>query len=182
MKAAKTGAALLGLLAVASCTASGPAGEAARRAEITQAAVPQAIDCNRLGAAIDVQAETSAGASRAAAPLGLLLKVRLHELRAVSPLVAPGRREKSSDRFAGLLPFRVEASGTYSVLVASLAWADLGAADPLRLIEPLNFKWVTVCGEQFKSGLYGLEPGRLFFVQFWDSPDRELAMMILRLR
>jgi hypothetical protein len=144
--------------------------------------VPVAIDCGRLGAALDVQAETSAGASRAAAPLGPLLKVRLHELRAVSPLVAPGRKEKSANRFAGLLPFRVEASGTYSVLVASLAWADLGAADPPRLIEPLNFKWVTVCGEQFKSGLYALEPGRLYFVQLWDSPDRELALMIRRLR
>ena len=182
MKAAKTGAALLALLAVAGCTASGPAGEAARRAEETQAAVPQAIDCDRLGAAFDLQSETTVGASRAAAPLGPLLKVRLHELGAVSPPVAPGRKEKSADRFAGLLPFRVEASGTYSVLVASLAWADLGAADPPRLIEPLNFKWVTVCGEQFKSGLYALEPGRLYFVQLWDSPDRELALMIRRLR
>ncbi len=169
------------LLAIAGCTASGPAEEAARRAEEVQAAVPRAIDCERFGIAVDVQAETSASASRAAAPLGPLLKVRLHELRAVSPLLSAGRKEKSSDRFGGLLPFRVEASGTYSVLVASLAWTDLGAADPPRLIEPLNFKWVTVCGQKFKSGLYALEPGRLYFVQLWDSPDRELTLMIRRL-
>lgn len=90
MRAARTGAALFALFAVAGFTASGPAGEAARRAEEAQAAVPRAIDCDRLGAVIDVQAETSAGASRAAAPLGSLLKVRLQELRSVSPLVAPG--------------------------------------------------------------------------------------------
>jgi len=182
VKAATMGAALFASLAVAGCTASGPAGEAARRAEVTQAAVPQAIDCDRLGAAFDLQSEIAVGASRAAAPLGPLLKVKLHELRAVSPLVVPGRKEKSADRFAGLVPFRVEESGTYSILVASLAWADLGVADPPRLHQPLNFKWVTVCGERFKSGLYALEPGRLYFVQFWDSPERELALMILQLR
>jgi hypothetical protein len=181
MIAAKTGAALLALLALAGCTASGPAGQAARRAEELQAAVPRAIDCERLGAALDVVTETSAGASRAAAPLGPPLKVRLHELRAVSPLVAPGRKEKSTDRFAGLVPFRVEASGTYTVLVASLAWADLAATDPPRLVEPLDFKWVTVCAERFKSGLYAFEPGRLYFVQLWDSPDRQLTLMIRRL-
>lgn len=181
MKAAKIGAALLALVAAAGCAAPGPAGEAARRAEEAQAALPRAIDCERLGTAVDLQAESSAGASRAAAPLGPPLNVRLHELRLVSSLLAPGRKEKSSDRFGGLLPFRVEASGTYSVLVASLAWADLGAVDPPRLIEPLNFMWVTVCGRKFKSGLYVLEPGRLYFVQLWDSPDRELTLMIRRL-
>jgi hypothetical protein len=173
---------LLALLALAGCAAPGPGGEAARRAEEAQAAVPRTIDCERLGAAIEIQAQTSADASRIAAPLGSLLKVQLQELHAVSPLLAPGRKEKSADRFAGLLPFRVEASGTYSVLVASLAWADLGAVNPPRLIEPLNFMWVTVCGQKFKSGLYALEPGRLYFVQFWDSPDRELALMIQRQR
>ncbi len=173
---------LLALLALAGCAAPGPEGEAARRAEEAQAEVSRAIDCARLGTAFDVEAESSVGASRGVAPLGPPLKVRLHELGAVSPLVTPGRNERSADRFAGLLPFRVEASGTYAVLVASLAWADLGAVDPPRLIEPLNFKWVTVCGQKFKSGLYALEPGRLYFVQFWDSPDRELALMVRRIR
>ena len=181
MKAATMGAALFASLAVAGCTASGPAGEAARRAEVTQAAVPQAIDCNRLGAAVELQSEIAVGASRAAAPLGPLLKVKLHELRAVSPLVVPGRKEKSADRFAGLVPFRVAASGTYTVLVASLAWADLAEAKPPRLVAPQSFKWLTVCGQRFKSGLYALESGREYVVQFWDSPDREIAVMIRRL-
>ncbi len=172
---------LLALLALAGCSAPGPGGEATRRAAEAQAEVSRAIDCARLGAAFDVEAGTSLGAGRGAAPLGSPLKVRLHELRAVSPLLSPGRKEQSSDRFGGLLPFRVEVSGTYTVLVASLAWADLGAADPPRLIEPLNFMWVTVCGQKFKSGLYRLEPGRLYFVQLWDSPDRELSLMIRRL-
>lgn len=181
MRAAKIGAALLALVAAAGCAVPGPAGEAARRAEQAQAEVSRGIDCARLGAASGVEAETSAGANRGAAPLGPPLRVRLHELGVVSPLVTPGRKERSADRFAGLLPFRVEASGTYAVLVASLAWADLGTADPPRLIEPLNFKWVTVCGQEFKSGLYALEPGRLYFLQLWDSPDRELSLMIRRL-
>ena len=62
MKDATSRATLLALLAVAGCTAPGPAGEAARRAEQAQAAVPRAIDCERLGTAIDVQAKNSAGA------------------------------------------------------------------------------------------------------------------------
>ena len=173
---------LLALLALAGCAAPGPGVEAARHAEEAQAAVPRTIDCERLGAAIEFQTQTSVGASRVAAPLGPMLKVRLQQLHLVSLLVSPGRKEKTTNRFAGLLPFRVEASGTYSVLVASLAWADLGAADPARLIEPLNFQWVAACGQKFKSGLYTLAKGSLYFVQLWDSPDRELALMIQRQR
>jgi hypothetical protein len=37
-----------------------------------------------------------------------------------------------------------------------------------------------VCGKRFKIGLYALETGRLYFVQLWDSPDRELTLMIRR--
>lgn len=54
-------------------------------------------------------------------------------------------------------------------------------SNPPRLTEPLNFKWVTVCGQKFKSGLYALEPGGLYFVQLWDSPDRAFTLMIRRL-
>ena len=172
---------LLALLAAAGCVAPGPAGDASRRAEEAQAAVPQAIDCERLGAAIDVQADTSAGASRAAAPIGPMLKIRLHELHAVTPSVAPGRKEKAADRFAGLVPFRVAASGTYTVLLASLAWADLAEASPPRLVPPQSFEWLTACGRRFKSGLYALDPGRDYVVQLWDSPDREVTLILLRL-
>ena len=181
MKTTRTGAALFALLALAGCTAPEPAGEAARQAEEAHAALPRAIDCERLGAALDVEADTSAGARRAAAPLGSPLNVRLHGLRTVSPVFTPGRKAKSDDAFAGLVPFRVEASGTYTVLVASLAWADLGEANPPRLVEPQSFSWVTACGKRFKSGLYALEPGRVYFVQLWDSPDRELTLMLRRL-
>jgi len=174
---------LAALLAITGCTAPGPADEAARRAEALQAAVPAAIDCSRFAArSLDVEAHVSGSLDRAAAPVGSVLNVRLHSLGAVSPLIKPGRQEKSGARFAGLVPLRVEASGTYTVLVASTAWADLGEADPPRLVAPQSFKWVTVCGTQFKSGLYALEPGRDYFVQLWDSPDRELTLIAHRLR
>jgi len=173
---------LLALLALAGCAAPGPGGEGAGRAEEMQAAVPREIDCERLGTAIQIEAEISAGVIRTAAAVGPLLNVRLHELRVVSPLLQPGRQEKTADRFAGLLPFRVDASGTYTVLVASLAWADLGAADAPRPIETLNFKWVTLCGQKYKSGLYALEPGRNYVLQLWDSLDRDVSVMIRRLR
>ena len=174
-------AALLALFAVAACTGPGPAGEAARRADEAQALVTRAIDCERLGAAIDAQAETAADANRAPVPLGQPLRVRLHELRAVTPSVAPGRKEKAADRFAGLVPFRVAASGTHAVLLASLAWADLAEANPPRLVPPQSFEWLTVCGRRFKSGLYALEPGREYVVQLWDSPDREVTLILRRL-
>ncbi len=173
---------LIALLAVVGCTESGPRTEAERRAEEAQAAVPQSIACDELEpAAIDIDASTSARLAGGAAPIGPPLRLRLHGLPAVSPLITPGRKEKSADRFAGLVPFRVAAGGMHAVLVASLAWADLGEADPPRLVEPRSFRWVTVCGRRFKSGLYALEPGRLYFVQLWDSPDRELTLMIRRL-
>jgi len=173
--------ALLALFAVAACTGPGPVGDAARRAEESQAAVPRAIDCERLGAAIDIQAETSTGAGFAVAPIGSMLNVRLHELRAVTASVAPGRKEKFADRFAGLVPFRVAASGTHAVLLASLAWADLAEAKPPRLVPPQSFEWLTVCGRRFKSGLYALDPGREYVVQLWDSPDREVTLILRRL-
>jgi len=173
---------LIALLAVMGCTESGPRTEAERRAEEAQSAVPQSIGCDGLEApGIEVEASTSARLAGAAAPIGAPLRLRLHGLPAVSPLITPGRKEKSADRFAGLVPFRVAAGGMHAVLVASLAWADLGEADPPRLVEPQSFKWVTVCGRRFKAGLYVLEPARLYFVQLWGSPDRELTLMIRRL-
>jgi len=175
-------ASLAALLAIAGCTAPGPVDEAGRRAQALQAAVPAAIDCGRFAARpLDVEANVLGSLDRAAAPVGSVLNVRLHSLHAVSPLIKPGRQEKSRATFAGLVPFRVEASGTYTVLVASTAWADLAEADPPRLVAPQSFKWVTVCGTQFKSGLYALEPGRDYFVQLWDGPDHELVLMIRRL-
>lgn len=165
---------LLAYLAALGCTASGSADEA-------QIAVSRAIDCDRLPARLNVEAETSVRFARAAAPVGPPLHVRLHDLHKVSPAVAPGRKEKSAARFAGLVPFGVDASGAYTVLVASLAWADVAEANPPGLVQPHSFKWVSVCGKKFKSGLYALEPGKPYFVQLWDSPDRELTLMIRRL-
>lgn len=172
MKSSARRGLLLAVLAAAGCTASGPAEEAQR-------AVSRTIDCERLGATVNVDA--AAGLEGRSAPVGPPLNVRLQELRKVSAALAPGRKEKTEDRFAGQVPFRVDQGGTYAVLVASLAWADLGEANPARLIEPLSFKWVDVCGKKFKSGLYALEQGKSYFVQLWDSPDRELALMIRRL-
>ena len=182
MKSLGACSAFLAFLSIAGCTASGPEGDAARRSEQAQARVPGAINCDGLdSAAVKVEADASVSRARAAAPVGPPLHVRLHGLRTVTPALAPGRKEKSAETFAGLVPFRVETKGNYSVLVASLAWADLGEANPSLLIEPQSFKWVTVCGKQFKSGLYALEPGKAYVVQLWDSPDRELTLMIRRL-
>jgi len=163
---------LLALLAAAGCTASGPADEA-------QLAVSRAIDCGRLGVPVTMAA--AAALEQRNTPMGPPLNVRLQELRQVSPALTPGRTEKTEDRFAGLVPFFPSESGTYTVLVASLAWADLGEAKPPRLVEPRSFKWIDLCGRKFKSGLYALEGGKAYFVQLWDSPDRELAMMIRKL-
>ena len=163
---------LLVVLAAAGCSAPGPADEA-------QLAVSRSIDCNRLGAAVNFDAATSP--EQRAAPIGPLLNVRLQELPKISPAFTPGRKEKTQERFAGFVPLRVSESGTHTVLIASIAWADLGEANPPRLVEPQSFKWIEVCGKKFKSGLYALQPGKPYFVQLWDSPDRELAMMIRRL-
>lgn len=168
----KCRALLLAFLAAAGCTASGPADEA-------QLAVSRAIDCGRLGAPVGV--DVAAALEQRRTPIGPPLNVRLQELSQVSPALTPGRKEKTDDRFAGLVPFFPDESGTYTVLVASLAWADLGEANPPRLVEPQSFKWIDVCGKKFKSGLYALEGGKAYFVQLWDSPDRELAMMIRKL-
>lgn len=165
---------LLAFFAASGCTPSGPADQA-------QLAVPKAIDCARLGGAVTVEGAASASLGHGAAPVGPALQVRLLELRSVSPSLAPGRKEKSEDRFAGLVPFIVEASGTYTVLIASLAWADVGEANPPRPLQPRSFEWLTVCGRKFKSGLYSLEAGKPYFVQLWDSPDRELTIMIRQL-
>lgn len=174
--------ALLLLLTIVGCTGFGPAGETARRADEAQSAVPRVIDCSRLaGAPVAFVANPSGGLDRAAAPVGSSLNVRLHALRTVSPVLTPGRQAKSEDRFAGLVPIRVETGGTYTVLVASLAWADVGEADPPRLVQPHSFKWITVCGTRFKSGLYTFESGKVYVVQVWDSPDRELNVVIGRL-
>ncbi len=171
------------LLMLAGCAGTGPEGEAARQAMALQALVPAAIDCNQIaGAAVDVAARTAGPVADPRAPVGSVLNVRLHALGAVVPLVTPGRKEKPEARFAGLVPFRVDAGGTYTVLVASLAWADLAEANPPRLVEPLGFKWVEACGKRFKSGLYALEPDRDYVVQLWDSPDRDLTLMVRRLR
>lgn len=161
-------------LGTVGCTGSGPADEA-------QIAVSRAVDCDRLPATVNLEADTSVTFGRPAAPVNPPLHVRLHDLRKVSPAVEPGRKEKSQDRFAGFVPFRVEAGGAYTVLVASLAWADLGEANPPRPVQSKSFNWITVCGKKFKSGLYALEPGKPYFVQLWDSPDRELTLMIRRL-
>jgi hypothetical protein len=174
MQSLRGGGLCLAFLAAVGCTPSGPADEA-------QLAVPKAIDCDRLGATVQVEADASGDFGPRAAPVGPPLHVRLKELRAVSPALTPGRKEKSEDRFAGLVPFRVEGSGTYTLLVASLAWADVGAVSPSRPIQPRSFEWLTLCGKKFKSGLYGLERGKAYFVQLWDSPDRELTLMIRRL-
>ena len=157
---------MLAFLAAAGCTASGPAGEAQR-------AVSRAIDCGRLGAPVDV--DGAAVLEQRGTSVGPPLNVRLQELHKVSAALTPGRKEKSQGRFAGLVAFLPVESGTYAVLVASLAWTDLGEANPPRLVEPRSFKWIDVCGRKFKSGLYALEGGKAYFVQLWDSPDRQLA-------
>ena len=176
-------AAMTLLALLAGCAGTRPDGVAARQAMALQALVPAAIDCSQVaGAPVDVAAQTAGPVADPRAPVGSALNVRLHALGAVFPLVRPGRKEKPDARFAGLVPFRIDAGGTYTVLVASLAWADLAEANPVRLVEPLGFKWVEACGKRFKSGLYALEPGRDYVVQFWDSPDRDLTLMVRRLR
>lgn len=170
--------ALLGFFMVVGCSNPGPTTEAERPAEEAQAAVSRVIDCSRFDAAADVEAAGSARVDGTTVPMGSALKVRLRNLRAVSPLVPPGRKEEGEEKFAGLVSFRVAAAGTYTVLVASFAWADLGQMNPPRLVEPLSFKWVTLCGKRFKSGVYTLEEGGVYFVQLWDSPDRDLTIMI----
>ncbi len=176
------GGALLVLLVIAGCTDSGPAGEAAQRADEAQSAVAGVIDCNRLaGAPVAFVAHRSSGPARAPAPIDSSLNVQLHTLGNVSPVLAPGRQAKSEHRFAGLVPIRVEAGGTYTVLIASLAWADVGEPDPPRLLQPESFKWITVCGTRFKSGLYIFESGKVYLLQLWDSPDRELNVVIAKL-
>lgn len=151
-----------------------------RQAEALQATIPAAIECSRLAAAppVEVQAGAAVAPDSAGVPVGPALRVRLQPLRAVAPLIDPGRQAQSAQRFAGLMPVRVETKGTYTVLIASLAWADLATAGPPRIVEPLDFKWLTICGTRYKSGLYVLEPDRTYFVQLWDSPDRTLPVMI----
>lgn len=174
---------LTAVLAIAGCAAPKSASEAAQRADKLQASIPGAIDCSRLPArAIDLESRASANLDRAAAPIASMLNVRLHSLQAVSSLIRPGRQHKMGARFAGMVPFRVEERGIYTILVASLAWVDLSEATPPRRVEPQSFKWVTVCGTRFKSGLYALEPDRDYFLQLWDSPDRELTLITQRLR
>ena len=174
---------MLVLLVLAGCAETRISGDAERQAQALHAAVPGAIDCAEFGSApIEVEARAAGGIGGSRATVGSALKIRLHALGAVFPVVTPGRKEKHDARFAGLVPFRVDAGGTYTVLVASLAWADLAEENPARLVEPLGFKWVEACGKRFKSGLYALEPGRDYVVQLWDSPDRELAVMVRRLR
>lgn len=167
-------------LTLAGCAGTAPGGDATRQAKALQASVPAAIDCAQFVDAFGVIARTAG--PDALAPTNRALTVRLQPLSAVTPLVAPGRRERPEARFAGLVRFRVEAAGPYAILVASLAWADVAEAHSARLVEPLDFKWVEVCGKRFKSGLYALEPGRDYAVQLWDSPERELSLMIRRLR
>ena len=167
-------AALTCLAALAACTAPAPSDEA-------QLAVPKAVDCARLGSTVDVEADASETFGPRSAPAGPPLRVRLKDLRSVSPVIPPGRKEKTEGRFAGLVPFQVETAGTHSVLIASLAWTDVGETNPIRTLQPRSFEWLTLCGKKFKSGLYALEPGKTYFVQLWDSPDRELDLMIRRL-
>ncbi|MGH8673834.1 MAG: hypothetical protein ACREVG_05945 [Burkholderiales bacterium] len=171
------------LLMLAGCAGTRPDGEVARQAMALQASVPAAIDCSMVaGKPFEMMALPVGPVADSRAPVGPVLNVRLHALGVVSPLVRPGRKEKPDARFAGLVPFRVEEGGTYTVLVASLAWADLVEANPTRLAESRGFKWVEACGKRFKSGLYALEPGRDYVVQLWDSPDRDLTLMVRRLR
>lgn len=175
-KAPWAGGALFLLLGLGGCTVP-PAPAQAARVQETQAVVARAIDCDRLGAPIDFEAHASAGAPATAAPVGPLVRLRLRDLQTVSSVLPPGRPGQSQ-RYAGLLPFRVPTSGTYTVLVASLAWADTGQADPPRLLAPQSFEWVTLCGKRYKSGVYSFESARTYVVQLWDSPDRELDVMI----
>jgi hypothetical protein len=184
MKPAVTHCLLVGALAIAGCTSSQPASDSARQAEMLQRAVPSAIDCGHLAAArpVEIDAKAALGPGSQSVPVGPELRVRLRELHAVAPLVAPGRAAQSGERFAGHVPIRVEASGIYTVLVASLAWADLATGDPARRVEPLSFEWVTVCARNYKSGLYALERDKGYFLQLWDSPDRELALLVRQLR
>jgi hypothetical protein len=170
-------------LVLAGCAGTARNGDAALQAKALQTAVPSAIDCKQVGGSpVDLTARAAGAMADTPAPLGPVLQVRLLALGSVTPLVTPGRKEKPEARFAGLVPLRVDAAGTYAILVASLAWADLAEANPARLVEPLDFKWVDACGKRFKSGLYALEPGRNYVVQFWDSPDRELSLIVRRLR
>jgi len=60
-----------------------------------------------------------------------------------------------------------------SLLAYLLILAYIAVAGPLGLFAAAVLRW--------KSGLYALESGRLYFVQLWDSPDRELTLMIRRL-
>lgn len=181
MTALRTCAACLALLTIAGCINSRPASEAMRRAEDTQTVVSNAVDCHRLGAPIDFEAHASGSVGGTVAPVGPPLNLRLRGLRTVLPVLVPGRQAKSENRFAGVIPFRIETAGTYAVLVASLAWADAGQADPPRFIQPQSFEWVTLCGKRFKSGQYTFESAKTYLVQLWDSPDRELEVMIRRL-
>jgi hypothetical protein len=183
MKPARRGAILPALLAIAGCAVLPALSEKDKQVEAWQATVPSAIDCSRLAATrpFEVEANASMAPDLVGVPAGPALRVRLRDLSAVTPLVDPGRQAKSGRRFAGLVPVRVETKGRYTVLVASLAWADLATADPARIVAPLDFKWLTICGTRYKSGLYALEPDRTYFVQLWDSPDRALDLMIRRL-
>ena len=170
----RTWSVIAAVLMTASCAAPQTADEA-------QLAVTRAVDCSALGARVNFEAVGSARPGHISAPIDPPLLVKLSNVGAVSAALVPGRTEKSTRSFAGLVPFRVQASGTYTVLVASLAWADVGEANPPRAVEPQSFKWVAVCGTKFKSGRYALDAGKTYIVQLWDSPDRELMLMIRRL-
>lgn len=183
MKILRNYGAILVFLTIAGCAGFSPEViETMGHADKAQSAVQQVADCGRLaGTPVSYFAHPSGGLGRTAAPIGSFLNVQLHALRAVSPVLKLGRQAKSEGVFAGLVPVRVETGGTYAVLVASRAWTDVGEADPPRTVQPQSFKWITLCGTRFKSGLYTFEAGKVYWVQLWDSPDRELNILIDRL-
>lgn len=103
-------------------------------------------------------------------------KVNLLPHREVVFVVTPEKDRGGSDRFSGILQFKVPADGLYRVSASSGIWID--AVSHGEVIESSGFEMQTKCGSIFKSVAYRLSQGDAVLLQLNGSKSASVDIAV----
>ena len=108
--------------------------------------------------------------------VGVLYTLTLADQNAVTFAAQPAKSHATDAARAGLVRFRVVASGHYRISITGGHWVDV--IDGAQVVDSLDFQGHTGCERPRKIVEYELPAGRNLTLQLSGSPDAQVVMAI----
>jgi hypothetical protein len=107
------------------------------------------------------------------------LAISLYPTPEVRFIVAPEKRGKKAEDFAGLAKVRVNEDATYRFSTVIPYWVEIVSADGKR-IKSNKFEMQSQCKKLFKSAAFPLKANTDYWLQISASRDRNTAIIITK--